>query len=520
MRIFSRILLLVFAVTAAGCSLGNSVGPFVILGSRGIGSIDPHHVKSRGEERIVHALFEGLVTADPETGEPVPGLAESWQMSDDGLKYRFFLRKAVWSDGIRISAQTVVDSWLRGLDPRTASPSSWFPGMFIKGAGEFLSGSAGAEAVGIRALDDYTVLVELVRPMPHFPQAMVHHSFLVVPVHRIEKYGPAWMDPENFAGNGAFVPETWEKGGDITLVRNEQYRNRKRVALTKVGYRVVPDVETAFRLFLDGDADWISDLPEDLPAALRSSDALHIAAGLEHYYLLVNNEKQPFDDYRVRRALAQGFDRNKLLSTVCEGRHLPAYSIVPGNLPGYSGLPLFEDNAEEAKILLAEAGFPEGRGFPVFTILYNRSDFNRKVLEFICDSWRENLNIRCEPAGEEWGSYLITRRLHNFALARAGWMGDYPDPLAFLDPFISTHENNDGLYRNLAFDEEMLKAGAKPFGKDRFEHLAQAERILINDMGAIPVLFRASAHVVDTKEWDGWHANIRDFHPLSGIRPR
>jgi oligopeptide transport system substrate-binding protein len=520
MRVIFRIIVIVFAVTAAGCSLRNSVDAFVILGARGIGSIDPHYIKSTGEERIVHALFEGLVTADPKTGEPMPGLAESWQMSADGLKYSFSLRKAVWSDGIRISAQTVVDSWLRCLDPQTASPVSWYPGMFIKGAGEFLSGSAGPEAVGIRALDDYTFQVELARPMPHFLQAMVHHSLLVIPVHRVEKYGFAWVKPENFAGNGAFIPETWEKGGDITLVKNDQYRGRKKVALTQVNYRVVPDVEAAFRMFLDGDADWISDLPEDLPAALRESDALYTAPGLENYYLLVNNEMQPFDDPRVRRALALGFDRNKLLGTVCEGRHLPAYSIVPGNLPGYSEIPLFEDSAAEAKILLEVAGFPEGKGFPVFTILYNRSDFNRTVLEFICDSWRENLNLRCEPVSEEWGSYLITRRLHNFSLARAGWMGDFPDPLAFLAPFISTHENNDGLYRNLAFDEAILKAADKPYGKERFEHLAQAERILIDDMGAIPVLFRASAHIVDTEKWDGWHTNIRDLHPLSGIRPR
>ncbi len=521
-----RTVLLLLLLTACllsmpGCFLGTSVEEFVVAGTRGIESIDPHYAKSPGEQRIVHALFEGLVRADPETGAPVPGIAESWGPSDDGLKVSFTLRETVWSDGIRISAQTVVDSWLRGMDPQVASPFSWYPGLFIRGAREYLSGVAGPEVVGIRAVDDYLLQVELIRPMPHFIQALVHPAFLVVPMHRIDKFGPSWTDPENFAGNGAFLPQERGESGGITLTRNNQYRNAGQTAVKKLVYRVVPEAEIAVGMFMDGKVDWVWDLPEELPLELHENDALHLAPTLENYYLLVNNEQEPFSDPRVRRALSLGFNRKDLVDKLAAGRLVAAYGIVPPNLPGYSGEALFEEDASMARTLLAEAGFPDGKGFPPFSILYNRSDFNRDVLEFISASWRENLNLRCEPVNEKWGSYLITRRLHDFSLARAGWMGDFPDPLAFLAPFISIHENNDGLYRNLAFDEALLSAEDLPYGEERFKQLARAESILVReDMGAIPVFFRASANLIDTEKWDGWYTNSLDLHPFSSIRLR
>ena len=514
-------LLLLMLLLPAGCFLGPSVEEFVVLGTRGIESIDPHHVRSPEEKRIVHALFEGLVNADPRTGAAVPGLAENWTVSDDGITYSFTLRKTVWSDGIRINAQTVADSWLRGMDPKTASPFSWYPGMFIRGAREYLSGASGPELVGIRAIDDYLLQVELIRPMPHFIQALVHPAFLLVPMHRVDKFGSSWTEPGNFAGNGAFLPLEKGENGGITLVRNKQYREAGKTVLKRLVYRVVPEADIAVSIYKEGKADWVWDLPEEFPPDLHENTAFHMAPALENYYLLVNNERKPFDDPRVRRALSLGFNRRELIDSLGGGRHIAAFSIVPPNLPGYPGDPFFEDDAAKARALLAEAGFPEGKGFPSFSILYNRSDFNRKVIRFISASWRENLNLRCEPVNEEWGSYLITRRLHDFSLARAGWKGDFPDPLAFLSPFISIHENNDGLYRNLAFDEAVLNAENLSYGKERFEQLYRAESILVGeDMGAIPVLFRTSANLIDTEKWDGWYPNSMDLHPFSAIRPR
>ena len=521
MRTFFLFLLGGLCFFLIGCSLMGFVQEFVVLGTRGIENIDPHYVESSVEKRIAFALFEGLVRADPETGAALPGLAESWEISADGLQYSFTLRKAVWSDGIRINAQTVVDSWIRGMDPQTASPNSWYPGMFIRGAREYISGVTGPEVVGIRAIDDYLLQVELIRPMPHFIQALIHPSFLLIPMHLVDKFGPSWTDPGNFSGNGVFTVLERGANGGITLVRNEQHRNAGKTALKKLVYRVVPEINIAVDLFLDGTADWVWDLPDVLPQKLYGEPSLHISPALENYYLLVNNERAPFNDPRVRRALALGFNRKELIDTVAGGRYVPAYSITPANLPGYSAGPFFEDNPAEARTLLAEAGYPDGKGFPAFSILYNRSDFNREVLEFIAASWRENLNLSCEPVNEEWGSYLITRRLHDFSLARAGWMGDYPDPLAFLSAFISIHENNDGLYRNLAFDETLLNAENFSYGQERFGQLARAEEILVaEDMGAIPVLFRAAANLIDTEKWDGWYPNSLDLHPFSSIRRR
>ncbi len=197
-------------------------------------SLDPHQIQGVPEHRIYETIFEGLVAYDPETADAVPGLAESWTSNEDGDQYTFTLRDAVWSDGVKITAQTVVDSWLRELNPETASPYAWFPGMFLKGADAYNSGDAGPEAVGIRALDEKTFQMDLLGPLPYAIGALAHYSFAVVPLHAIEEFGDEWTLPENFVGNGPYVLTNGFHNHTLALFQTTNIGIKTLLNLTKL----------------------------------------------------------------------------------------------------------------------------------------------------------------------------------------------------------------------------------------------------------------------------------------------
>ena len=244
---------------AAPAAVAKEPGVFRLVNGAEPESLDPHQIQGVPEHRIFEAIFEGLVAYDPKTADAVPGLAESWTASADGTQYTFKLRDAVWSDGVKITAQTVVDSWLRGLDPATASPYAWFPAMFLKGAAEYNGGSAGKEAVGIRALDEKTFQMDLLGPLPYAIGALAHYSFAVVPLHAIAKNGDKWTMPENFVGNGPYVLKEWVPQSYIKVVPNAKYWDAKAVKLDEVVFYAIDDNNTAYNMYLNGEigrASW------------------------------------------------------------------------------------------------------------------------------------------------------------------------------------------------------------------------------------------------------------------------
>jgi oligopeptide transport system substrate-binding protein len=235
--------------------------------------LDPALIQGVPEHRIFEALFEGLVANDPETALAVPGVAESWEGNEDGTQYTFKLRKdAVWSDGTPITADDVVYSWLRILDPATAGPYAWFPCMFLAGATEFNAGEAGPEAVGIRALDDHTFQMDLIGPLPYAVDALTHYSFAIVPKHAIEKYGSAWTDPANFVGNGPFVLSERVAQTSLTAVKNDKYWDADAVKLDKVIFYSSDSDTTNYNMYLNGEIDWATNVPPDQLNAAQMRD--------------------------------------------------------------------------------------------------------------------------------------------------------------------------------------------------------------------------------------------------------
>ncbi|HDQ14462.1 MAG TPA: peptide ABC transporter substrate-binding protein [Sediminispirochaeta sp.] len=490
---------------------------FILVNGTEPETLDPHLISGVPEHRIYMEIFEGLMTYDPETAEPVPGLAESWEVSEDGTVYTFHLRETTWSDGVPITAQTVVDSWLRMLDPETAAPYAWFPNMFIKGAQEYNSGEAGPEVVGVEAVDDYTFRLELVGPLPYVLGALPHYSFAVVPMHAIEKYGKEWTSPANFVGNGPFTLETWQPQQQITVVPNETYWDAETVSLDRITFLPIDDNNTGYNMFLNDEADWMTTVPLDQMDQAKMRDDYHNAPYLGTYYYTIQTEKDPFDDARVRKALAMAFDRETLVENITKGGQIPAYSMVP-DMAGYPGIEGNKMDVERAQELLAEAGYPGGEGFPTFEILYNTSESHKKIAEYIQEQWRDNLGIDCELINQEWSTYLASRRAGDFQIARAGWIGDYQDPNTFLDMFVTGGAMNGGRYSNAEYDRLINEAARMPAGEKRFEALQKAEEIFITqDQGVIPVYFYTTNNMIDLSEWGGWYVNTMDYHPLKYV---
>jgi oligopeptide transport system substrate-binding protein len=480
-------------------------------------SLDPHLIQGVPEHRIYESLFEGLMAYDPETAEAIPGLAESYEVSNDGKTYTFKLRETTWSDGVAITAQTVVDSWLRILNPETAAPYAWFPSMFVEGAGAYNSGSAGPEAVGIRALDDYTFQVDLVGPLPYVLGALPHYSFAVVPLHAIEEYGDRWTNPENFVGNGPYTLNEWKPQQYISVVPNETYWDAEAVQLDEVVYYAIDDNNTAYNMYLNGEVDWMTTVPSDQLEAAQMRDDFHASPQLATYYYVFNVEAAPFDDEYVRKAFSLAVDREALVEQVTRSGQIPALGIVPP-MTGYEGLGEPEQDVREAQRLLAMAGYPNGAGFPETVVLYNTSEGHKKIGEFLQQQWKENLNVDLQLENQEWKTYLANRNEGNFQVARAGWVGDYQDPNTFLDMFITGAGMNGGKYSNDEYDRLINQAARMEPGEERFNTLLEAERILVEeDMAVMPLYYYVTLNMIDLDKWGGWHTNTMDYHPTKDI---
>ena len=481
-------------------------------------SLDPHLISGVPEHRIMMAIFEGLVTPDPETARAMPGVAESWDISDDGTEYTFYLRDdAQWSDGTPITAQDFVDSWIRVLDPETAAPYAWFPSMFIEGASEFNAGEADASAVAVRALDESTFQFETVGPLPYVLDALAHYSFQAVPMHVIEEHGDEWTLPENFVGNGPYDLAEWSPQQQIVVEPNPTYWNADKVELDRVVFLPVEEDTTMYNMYINGEMDWATNVPTGQLDDAQLRDDYHVSPYLGTYYYVINNEREPLDDPDVRKALSLALDRELLVDTVTRAGQIPAYSMVP-DMEGYPGIDGLGEDVAMAQDLLADAGYPDGEGFPELTILYNTNEAHKSIAEFIQQSWLDNLGIDVTLENQEWGTYLSTRRQSDFDIARAGWIGDYQDPNTFLDMFIAGGAMNGGQFSSERYDELIAQAAQMEAGQERFEVLQEAEEIFIEEqMAVIPIYYYVNQNMIDLEEWGGWYANVMGWHPVGDV---
>ncbi len=512
-----KILVVLFAVLAV-CAV--NAQNFTIVNGAEPASLDPHYVEGVPEHRLTMAFFEGLTVSDPKTNRAIPGIAESWTFSKDYKTVTFKLRKATWSDGVPITADTVVKSWLRKMDPKNAFQYADLPAGVIAGAADYLAGKAGPESVQIKAVDPQTFQVNLVGPTPHFADMTTHYAFAIVPIHAIEKYGKDWVKPANWVSDGPFILSEWKPQEKIVAVPNPRYWDAKNVKLKKITFIPNDDVNVGYNLYKTGAADWIDTVPSELMDEIKLRKDFHVAPEYGTYYFIINVTRKPLDNVLVRKALASAIDKKALVEKVTKGGQIPANAFVPPSA-GYTPAKGFAYNPEEAKKLLAQAGYPGGKGFPKIAILYNTSSNHKRIGEFVQSQWKENLGINVDLVNQEWSTYLDTRSsAHNFDIARAGWIADYLDPSTFSDMWVTGGTQNDGLYSNKKYDDAIENARLQS-GAERLKTLMDAEDVLINqDMAILPIYFYVTQNMINLDKWDGWYPNPLNQHPWKYIQPK
>lgn len=464
-------------------------------------TLDPAKATGVPEGTIALQLFDGLTRYD-EKQEIKPAVAESWQISSDGLIYTFKLRDAKWSSGESIKAQDFVFSWLRVLAPETASEYA-YQLFYVQGAEDYNSGSGKKEDVAIKALDDRTLQVTLEKPAPQFLGLTALYTLYPVHEKSVLAADDWFTDPAGYISNGPFKMVSWDHNQKIVLEKNPNYWDAANVKLNRLEIYLIDSVDTGFNMFKTGQLDFQDEVPVQEIAAMKGDKELQIAPDTSLYFYRFNVTRRPFDDVRVRKALAMAIDRQELVDHVLMAGEKPAFAFVPFGFNDADGKDfrqntgnLFDENLAEAQKLLAEAGYPEGRGFPGATILFNTNENHRIIAEAIQQMWKKNLGIEVALQNTEWQVYLARERNGDFDMARAGWSPDYLDPMSFIDLFVTDGGNNYTGWGNAAYDALVDEANSTSYQKDRMEAMRQAEKILMDEMPIMPIYFYTNASLI------------------------
>ncbi len=476
-------------------------------------TVDPAAATSVADGWIVQALFEGLYRLDPSTLAPLPAAAESTELSADGLTYAFRLSpRARWSDGRPVTAGDFLYSWLRLLDARTGSSYAsqlWV----IAGAREFSTGAAPASAVGLAAPAPDTFVVHLCAPCPFFLALAAHFSCAPVRQDLIEAYGDAWTEPDRIVSNGPYRLELRRIRDRLRLVRNEQHARASATRLRVIDALAIDSKATALNLYLTGDADWVNALPAASLRRLHGRPDLRLNTVLATNFLRFNVTAPPLDDARVRRAIDLAIDREALCRFVYQSGEAPARSLVPPALPGYVPAAGAAGGIEAARALLAEAGFPGGRGFPELELLHAADESVRAVAEALSATLQQALGVRLRPAPQEFKVYLDSQKQLRYQVSLGMWIGDYPDPATFLDLFASDAGANRTGWKSARYDELLRQAGAEGDPARRAALLRKAEELLLREGPIAPICFRGQANLVSPRV-TGFTTNLLDLHPL------
>jgi oligopeptide transport system substrate-binding protein len=464
---------------------------------------------------------------------PEPAIAKSWTISKDRKTYIFTLRDAYWTNGTPVTAYDFEYAWKRALSPELASQYAYqlyyiyggeafnesikvgtkYYVQAVDAKGNPLTKSVGgkdvpvpdmkkeidpSKNVGVRALDAKTLKVYLQSPTTYF-LALTAFPTLMPVCKAVVSTNDKWAnDPTNYVTDGPFKLTQWSHNDKMVLVKNPTYWDRDAVKLTKITYYMVEDSSTALSMYESGQLDAAAEVPvSELPKLVASGD-VKILPYLGTYFYLVNVTKKPFNDVRVRKALALAIDRKGITQSITKGGEVPALAFVPYGLADAAsgsdfrtvGGSFYKDNdIATAQALLAQAGYPNGKGFPTFKLEFNTSDLHKSIAEAIQQMWKKNLGITCTIGNKERGVYLQDQQQLNYDVERYGWIADYQDPMTFLDMFVTNGGNNNTGWSNKTYDALIAKAKATVDPKARMATLHAAEKIIMTDLPILPIYY-------------------------------
>ena len=508
----------------SGCSSAvTEQADIVIINGAEPESLDPAIITGQGEARIVRGLFEGLTRLDPKDAVPVPGLAERWEILNDGSVYIFHLRtNAVWSTGEPINVDDVIYSWLRVLDPMTGAE---YAGQlfFIKNAEEYNTGKIkNPSALGIHKMDDYTLRVELTGPTPFFLDLAAFPTLAVVPRDSIEKHSDRWIMEKPLPTSGPYTLESWRIHDRVRLRKNPRHWDAANVQNTLVDFIPMESAMTAMNLYLSGQADILWDktiIPSELMDVLSLRPDCHQFDYLGTFFMRFNGTRKPLDDVPVRNALSMVIDKHQIVEKITRAGEKPATHFVPKGMVTYQPPKGLAYDPETARKLMAEAGYPGGKGFPTVVYLLKSGKLDEQIGVELQAMFKEHLGVRMELRQAEWKVYLAAQSALDYDLSRSRWIGYYNEPTTCLVMLMSNNGNNRTGWKNPRYDELIREGNRQVDPKKREKILQEAEVLLIREEVPIaPIYFYAGVNFFRPKEIEGIYFNLLDEHPIHAIR--
>ena len=490
-------------------------------------TLDPQLNSATGAGSVINNMYEGLMREVD--SKLVPAMAQSYEISEDGLIYTFNLRESRWSDGKAVSANDFKYAWLRVLDPKVASEYA-FQMFYIKGAREYYEGRGAAEDVAIKVTDDRTIEVELETPTPYFLNLTAFYTYFPVRRDMVEKDPEKWAtDPELAVSNGPFKLMKYTQSDELILEKNNEYWDAENVRLNKIVTMIIGDSMTALTAYEQDEIFILDTMPSQEVMRLQLEDpTFQILPMLGTYYYIFNVDREPTDNIDVRKALSMAIDRRAIAERVKKGGEIPARGFIPEGLYDSEGNE-FRAKAGDyyvdpegadlvgARALMARAGYPNGEGFPKLTLLYNTSDSHKAIAEAIQAMWREGLGIQVELMNQEWAVFQDTVRLGNFQVGRASWIGDYVDPMTFLELWTSYSGKNGAQWRwtedgkfpeNKRYDK-LVEESKNVSGVERDAKLYEMERVIMEEVIVAPIYYYVD-QVMVKPYLQGWNKSMLD----------
>ena len=489
----NRLILLFFGLLlVCNCQKETTKGakPLVIANSAEPASLDLHTVTGQPELRVIGAIFEGLVLRGLNGPEVRPGAARSWDISTDGKTYTFHLRPLKWTNGIPLTARDFLRSWQRFINPVTASEYSSLLKVIRNGT-PIREKKLPVDSLGVSTPDDSTLVVQLEFPVGFFLDLCAFEPFFPVPVDSIAKYQEKWTAPEHIAGNGPYMLKSWQRNVALEVVKNPNYWDAANVRQERIIFKPVEDQLTGYNMFLGKEVDWIFSIPPSKLEAAKKMPEFFNPTMFGTYFYIVNCKSPGYDSKDLRKALSYAIDRQKIVDRVQKQIYQPASSFVPPT-PTYPALGMELFDPVKAKEFLAKAGYSASKQPPHLQILFNTAETHRDNAEVIRQMWKENLGLDAEVVNYEWKIYLQnTKNLDYASVARASWIGDFPDPISFLELYTSDNANNRTGYANHAYDAGIKESWTIADPSKRLAKLRECEKMLMEDMPVIPIYYYA-----------------------------
>jgi oligopeptide transport system substrate-binding protein len=498
------------ALSAAATAPDSGMREFVMADAQQSVSLDPLHTITSFESQFYTAIYEGLIVCNPQTLEPEPGVARRWESTDGGRVWTFTLRSdARWSNGDRVTARDFTESWLRMIDPTNNAEYSVFFDV-IKGARAYRTGATRAAAdVGITAVSDTVLKVELEHPAAHFLKLLTHISFL--PVHSSLRRSTGWEDAPTVIGNGPFVMKS-RSDSEIVLEKNPRYWDVDSLGVDRLRIRFMDDPDAATDGYITGRINWVTGSLIN-GSRLRESDAVEAYPLFSTTYFFFSGGHAPWSDWRVRRGLALLLPWDQVRSK--DLFDFPSALLIP-SIPNYPTVKGIDgQQVEEGKKLLAAAGFPDGKGLPPVVVKLSRdSEGMKAVVKTMADAWKAAIGLEVQVKEVDAAAYLAESRKDDCTLAVSGWTGDYADPLTFLQMWMTGSNLNDAHFSDPDYDAAVSDAMTLMDNTKRYKRLADAEGILLEKASILPLRHGAAINLINSRAIGGWYSNPLDIHPF------